>query len=329
MELILSGYGKEPQKTIAQYTVQEGKPPVIRWQDCIENASFLCQGDGCLFTVTEAEEYAAVYLYRQSDEGFRLMDHKALAGGALCHIAYSAKNKALFGACYETGTIFSVRVEQDRFGELLYQEVQQGPDDTALTRAHCVLLNREESELLTVNIALDLIIIYEINKGFLLRTDSFRLPEGSGPRHAVFSSDEKLLYVITEYTNEILVYDYAGNMRLLQRISTLAEDFTGRSNCSALCFSRDGAYLYAANRGADTVTVFKAGESGLLERAGEYACGGKHPRHMLVTRDGKQLVVCNQYSDNAAVFCLDTASGMLKEMAASIEFKTPGGVLEL
>lgn len=36
-------------------------------------------------------------------------------------------------------------------------------------------------------------------------------PPGAGPRHAVFSADEKHLYVLTELSSEVLIYDLSGS----------------------------------------------------------------------------------------------------------------------
>jgi 6-phosphogluconolactonase len=155
------------------------------------------------------------------------------------------------------------------------------------------------------------------------------VPKGVGPRHALLSKDERLLYIITEYSNEILVFRNNGEKQLLQRISTLEENYKGTSFCSTLCFSKNGAFLYAANRGADTIALFKIEADGMLIRVKEYDCGGKHPRHMIVTQEGSYLIVCNQNSDNAAIFELDYGNGTLVSKAASIIFTAPSGVLEI
>jgi 6-phosphogluconolactonase len=197
MDLIISGYGVKPEKTIRLYSVKDNSTDIL-WEDSVENASFVCKGDGYLFTVTEAADYAGIYLYRKLEYGYRLLDHRKLEGGSLCHITYSSKNKALFGACYETGTLFSIGVEEERFGELKFHEVQKGDAPACLTRAHCVLLNREETELIVINIALDRAYFYDIFEGWLSLKQILKMPEGIGPRHAILSKDEGFLYIITE-----------------------------------------------------------------------------------------------------------------------------------
>jgi 6-phosphogluconolactonase len=329
MELIISGYGLKPANTIARFTYRNNNFVDLDWQDTIENASFVCQGDGYLFTVTEAEDYACVYLYQRIEKGYQLSDQRKLEGGSLCHIAYSSKNKALFGACYGTGTVFSIHVKEGKFEEVLFQDIQQGKTPSDITRAHCVLLNREETNLLVVNIALDQIYYYEVYEGRLKLSNVVAVPKGVGPRHALYSFDEKYLYIITEYSNEILVYANDSEGKLLQRISTLSDNYSGTSYCSTLCFSNNGMYLYAANRGADTIALFRMNNEGRLSKITEYDCGGQHPRHMILTGDGKLLVVCNQNSNRVVFFSLDTEQGFIKEKLHVMEFASPSGLLEI
>lgn len=326
MELILSGYGSTPSNTIAHYIINQDSIQ-MPWQTSIEDASFICEGDGYLFAVTETEAYAVIYLLQRSVSGFQLLDERRLKGGYLCHITYSSVNKALFGACYGTGTVFVVQVEGGRFGELLFHESQTGEQPGALTRAHCVLLNREESMLIVINIALDMAFYYKVTDGRLAHIKTLTMPGGTGPRHAIYSMDEKLLYIITEYANEIFVYENTDEMKLIQRVSTLAPGFAGISNCSTLCFSQDGNYLYAANRGADTIAIFTVRKDSTLEWLKDFDCGGKHPRHMIMTKDGQYLIVCNQFSDNVAIFELETVTGTVKSRLDDIYFKAPSGVL--
>ncbi|ABX42118.1 lactonase family protein [Lachnoclostridium phytofermentans] len=326
MELIISGYGAKTADTIKGFILEEDGAFHENWKDSLENPSFVCQVDGYLFTVTE-NDGAVIYLYGREGQGYQLLDQKRIDGSALCHITYSPKNKALFGACYGTGTLFAVRVESGHFGDILHHEIQQ--EGTARTRAHCVLLNHMEDRLVTVNIALNRIFIYAINQGYLTLERSIKAPEGSGPRHALFSEDESYLYVITEYSNEIFVYDLMDEDRLVQRISTLTSQFNGISYCSTLCFSQNNAYLYAANRGAETIALFSVSSDGRLSYLEEYDCGGQNPRHMILSEDGKKLLVCNQNSHQVICFQLDTEQGSIIGKLGSQDFTSPSGILEV
>jgi 6-phosphogluconolactonase len=298
------------------------------WQARVDQASFVCRWKDYLFTITETDDYSIVYLMKRNNEEYLLLDQKRLDGGALCHITYSAKHHVLYGACYGTGTIFGVQVEGDHFGDVIYSEVQHSPSNKSLTRAHCMLLNAEENKLLTVNIALDEVISYELKDGVPVFLERLVLPEGVGPRHAIYSTDETLLYVITEYSNEIFVLRI-NDHKLLQRISTLPVEYTGKSNCSNLCMTRDGRYLYAANRGADTIVLFRVDAKGELEWIMSCPCGGKHPRHMILTDQDEMLIICNQFSNNITAYSLDVLTGVLQEKVLNFEFHMPSGIVQL
>ncbi len=327
MEFLLSGYGEYPSQTLALYSYHKGQVE-RKWYSSIVNASFVCEYEGYLFTITEERDYAVIYLMQRVDNGYVLLDQKKIDGGSLCHITYSPLNNALLGACYETGTLFSVQVKDSSFGELLHQEVQSLGNAEQLTRAHCVLLNRAETQLVVVNIALDLVYFYDIDAGYLTYKDQIPLPKGTGPRHAIYSEDESLLYIITEYSNEIFVYSIITK-QLLQRISTLPPEFIGSSNCSTLCFSGDYNYLYAANRGADTIALFQVEAEGTLKWLKEFSCGGKHPRHMLISKDANYLMICNQFSGELVIYEIDQQSGGLKGITSTIYFKEPSGICEV
>lgn len=347
LELLISGYGTEPDASLALFQTKGSLDfPLSEvvmsdfdmvWNDSVLSCSFLCQGDGYVFAVTETAGYANVYSYKQTiDRQYELADHKKyemvdkkrIEGDGLCHITYSSKDKVLFGACYGSGTIISLRVDDGLFGDVLFNEKQTGADPLSISRAHCVLLNKMEDLLVVANIALDIVYFYEISDGSIISSRAVALPVGSGPRHALFSPDEKYLYIITEYSNEIFIIQNDCEKRVVSKISTLPDHFSGVSYCSTMCFSKNIAFLYAANRGADTITLFEVCEDETLRRVSEYDCGGKYPRHMIVTNDGCELIVCNQSSNNVSVFELDLDRGFIEKKICDIKFKEPACVVD-
>jgi len=326
--IIITGYGSAEDRMIAEYQIEQSGEYQKLWQTSIPNASFVCKDDEYLFTVSELDEYGIIYMLRREAIGYKLIDRRRVEGGALCHITFSVKHKTLYGACYGTGTVFAVRVQEQGFGEILYSEIQHNGDQNELTRAHCVLLNHHEDELLTINIALDQIICYRLEVGVPVLSRTIALPKGVGPRHVIYSEDETYLYVITEYSNEIFVLENESG-KLLQRISTLPESYEGVSNCSTLCFSKDGKYLYGANRGADTIVQFAVNAQGELRRMKEYPCGGKHPRHMIRTKIGDMLIICNQNSNQVVAYLIEEKTGELIGKAFELEFLNPSGITEV
>jgi 6-phosphogluconolactonase len=244
-------------------------------------------------------------------------------GGALCHIAYSYKHKILTGACYASGDVFSLAVKQNGFGEMK-SYTRQGGGEAELSRAHCVVFGLDEDELYSANIALDRLYRYEVKDGALLETGFEQLDSGIGPRHIYMLDGRR--YVITEYSNEIIAPDNEDETgaAVTQRIGTLPDGFDGKSYGSTLCSLPMPAvfdYLYAANRGADTIAVFKYNKfTGGLKKIHDCPCGGKYPRHIDVIGREPMLAVANQNSGEVVLFKIH-GDGSLGEKAAVIPFE--------
>lgn len=306
MKCILSGYGSHLETSLALFTDHRGTP---LWTDGIESPSFIATGDGYLFAITENRYYAAIYAFRKEGLNYRMTDRRSLEGRELCHVAYSPKNRMLFGSCYGSGHVIcaSFDPETGLFGDV--QSILQEGEAGKVSRQHCIVLNQAEDRVYTINLGLDQIIVYDIQNGALVNEQRISTPAESGPRHARLSADEKLLYVITEYSNEILVYDVA-DWTLKQRISTLPEGYLGSSHCSTLCISQDNRFLYAANRYADTIALMEIGEDGLLKLLSTFDCGGRSPRHIALTPDGRDLVICCQDSDWVVFKRLNRETGL-------------------
>ena len=321
MKCIVSGYGMALDTSLASF----GERSIPMWTDGIESPSFIAFGEDYLFAITENNYYASIYAYHRETVGiYRRTDQRGFAGGELCHVVYSVKNHMLFGACCMSGTVMSVPfdTETGKFGEVV--TVEQTGDGRS--QPHCVMLNKAEDRLYAVNRGLERVYQYRIEDGALVEEKVFSLPKDSGPRHLRLSADEKLLYVIAEYANQIFVCS-AEDGTLLQTISTLPENYRGVSRSSTLCFMPDGRFLYAANRYVDTIAVFSVDEKGLLTYLDSFDCGGRSPRHMEMAPDGSQLVICCQDSDWVVFKKLNPETGMATHTVREIPFNAPACVV--
>ncbi len=138
------------------------------------------------------------------------------------------------------------------------------------------------------------------------------LSPGSGPRHlAVHERYKNFLYVICELTGDVYVYKKKKTgYEMIQKISSLEDNFQGENTAAAIKFSRGGRVLLVSNRGSDSITSFKVYEDGMLEKREVISSGGRGPRDFEVF--GRYLVIANQYSGNLAVVEYSEESGELK-----------------
>lgn len=317
MELLISGYGKAGRKNLVKCD-ENGK---ILWYDTIESPSFLCVSGKRMFAVTESDDYAYLHSYVQNGTGYKRVDSVRCAGNGLCHVCYSEKHHMVFGACWGSGHLLYASIDENgRFlkASSLFQENETG-DGALISRVHFVHINQAEDTLMVNNVGLDIIYFYEIVNGQLREKDRIYTERGQHPRHSVYNHDESLLYVITELSNEILVYKMPEK-QLLQRISTLPDGFSGKSHCSAICLSPDEKTVYGANRYSESLVFFSADQSGLLEKVLQISATGEKPRHMILTKNGRFLIVCYQVSGEVCIIPLDVKGLPSKEATQRFSF---------
>lgn len=331
-ELLISGYSSNNSTSIAKFKLLESAQPV--WADTIHSPSFLAVYEDICFAISEKEKGGEVFCYKKAGEGYIQTDSIYIQGGLLCHICYSPKNNTLYGASYASGRVIAIAVDNYKFVEILHDFVL-GEELHTLTRAHCCLLDRDESRLLVTNIALDRVYCYDIQDGYLTANKDFpffQLEAGNGPRHAKMHPYLDIFYIITEYSNVLFTVKYnveTGEMNVLQKISTLPDAFDKESYGSSLVISADGKHLYAANRGANTIAVFTVQADGIIEKIQDFDCYGDWPRHIDLSNDGKFLMVANQQSDTVAIISVSATDGTLQKECTAIPFVTPSYIKDI
>ena len=333
-----SGTGKEDKATISLYTMTEQLNFEKEiWKDTVIAPTFLCTYQDMCFGIREEGQSGSVLCYQREDDKYILRDELSLEGGSLCHIIYQPVNHTLYCSFYNTGHVAAVKVDQYHFLKVL-SFFQIEPEETdGLTRAHCCVLEPNGTRVFTTNIALDRIYVYETEDG-RLSANSFceyvQLEKGIGPRHLKFHPVLNYLYLITEYSNEVLAFLYEKEnaepkIKLLQRITTLPDNFVGKSYGSSLDISKNGRFLYAANRGADTIAVFEINADGTLKKVQDASCGGEWPRHISLTRDDAGIMIANQNSNDVVMLRVNENNGTLSEVVSKIPFSQPSYVEEI
>jgi len=144
-------------------------------------------------------------------------------------------------------------------------------------------------------------------------------PKGpDGPRHFRFHPTKNIVYVSNEQGCSITVYamdSNAGTLSPLQTISTLPEDWAGESKCSQIRLTPDGKFLYAPNRGHDTIAEFAIDpDTGLLTAMGR-AIAEKNPRAFEIDPAGRFLLSAGHASGRLAVYSIDENAGGLTRTA--------------
>lgn len=145
-----------------------------------------------------------------------------------------------------------------------------------------------------------------------------------GPRHATQSADGNYLYVTYEGGDEVAVHTVAANGALtrVQRISTRSSGLPANTNNVAeLKLTPDGRFLYASNRGDNTLAMYSVGSNGRLTWLGQIATE-TIPRAFEISPDGRYVVVAGQSSGFLQSFRVQS-NGMLQSVDRLSVGQTP------
>jgi 6-phosphogluconolactonase (cycloisomerase 2 family) len=165
---------------------------------------------------------------------------------------------------------------------------------------------------------LDVVFTYRLdNGGKLHHIEAPPSPtrEGEGPRHISFHPKLPYAYVINELSSTVMTCRYevgTGALKPTQVLSCLPDTFIGFSRAAEIEVSSDGRFVYATNRGHDSIAAFAIEPStGRLTPVGWTQTQGKTPRFFALAPSGESLFVANEESDTVVGFDRDGVSGQL------------------
>ena len=135
-----------------------------------------------------------------------------------------------------------------------------------------------------------------------------------GPRHFCFHPSLDVLYTSNEQGCSVTAYRLdrsMGTLQAAQTVSTLPEGYTGDNSCAQIQITPSGRFLYAPNRGHDTVAGFRVdGTTGLLAPIGHTPT--EHvPRAFGIDPSGRFLYAAGLDTGRLASYRIDQSSGAL------------------
>jgi 6-phosphogluconolactonase len=150
---------------------------------------------------------------------------------------------------------------------------------------------------------------------------------GSGPRHFAFHPRGEFGYLLNEMGSRVTVFSYdraKGELKELQNISTLPDNFQGEDNSAEIEVDRTGRFLYASNRGDDSITVFSIDQkNGKLTTVQRTPTQGKIPRNFKIDPSGQYLFAANQNSNNIVVLKIHDRTGKLSPTGRVLDVPSP------
>lgn len=214
-----------------------------------------------------------------------------------CYVRYDKENDYIYDANYHHGR---VHIHQKGDLEKVF-DYGQG------SHAHFVDVDPKSKDLYVCDLGLNTIHKYRL----LNEIATFKTPEGMGPRHLVFHPSEPYVYVLGEHNNTVQVLrDHEFDFECIQTITTLPNDDI-ESSGGAIRISKDGRFVYASNRGHDSIVMYRVKDDYTLELLDFISTEGKHPRDFALNSQENYLVVGNRDTNNLTLYERDIKSGLL------------------
>ncbi|MGW1424224.1 lactonase family protein [Bradyrhizobium manausense] len=245
----------------------------------------------------------------------RVINRRSTDGKNPVHLAIDPSNRYVVVANHITSSLALLpRQEDGALGaviDLVKLEGKIGPHrvEQPFAKPHQVEFDPSGTFIVVPDKGLDLVFTYRIDaeKGKLvLASKPVQAREGAGPRHIAFHPTGKLAYVVNELDSTVTAYRFdpaSGALSPFQVVSAVPDSFTGNSRAAEIAVSADGRYVYASNRGNDSLAIYAIdAASGRLAPRGWTPSGGKTPRFFALGASDRFLFAANEDSDMVTMF---------------------------
>ena len=318
-------YTKKDAKGIYKYELsKEGKLKQIGLVAETINPTFLVKSNDnkTLFTVGETNVNGTGFIksFKIEKDSLQLISKEESGGAGPCFVAINDENY-IVTANYGGGSVGLLKADASgKLSTLLHvqQHVGKGTTDRQKSpHAHSAWFHPTKKEVISVDLGTNQLWFSTIDtkKGELVLTaqKTLQMAKGAGPRHLTFHPNNKWIYVLNELNNTVsLIKEKNEAYYVDSSITTLPKDFTAFSKAADIHISKDSKFLYASNRGHESIVIYEVNsENGNLKTIGYEPVLGKSPRNFSLSPDEKYLLVANQDTNNIVSFKRDAITGKL------------------
>ena len=311
----------------------------------IENPSFLALSPDrtrlyAASEVTEAEGHTAGFVFAYSispgSGELTFLNQQSTGGPGPCHLSVDATGTHVVVANYHGGSVCVLPIQEDgslaeRSEFIQHVGSSANPQRQQEAHAHSVNIDPTNRIVYTPDLGMDKVMIYrlDLDSGKLVANDPpfVQIAPGAGPRHFSFHPDGKRAYVLNEIGNTVTAFNWdaqGGGLEEFQTITTLPDDFSETSHTADMHIHPSGRYLYASNRGHDSIAIFEIDpDTGSLTPRGWESTQGRTPRNIAIDPSGQFMLAENQDSDSIVAFRIDDETGALTATGDAAEVPMP------
>jgi 6-phosphogluconolactonase len=323
----------------AEFEPQTGALHGLREVAPLARASYLERSadGGRLYAVAEGRE-GTVHAFAIEPEGMlRSLGSVPSVGAAPCALGLSPDGRLLAVANYTSGSFVAYSIKADgsfgqRVAHVAFTHASHAhPNRQEAPHAHGVTWSPDGRVLLIPDLGGDRVYSFSYDAAAqtlvaFAKAPFLSLPAGAGPRVARYAPDGRHLYVLNELANTLsrfAVGSAPGEFFPLGEVSTLPADFVGENTAAELALSPDGRFVYASNRGHDSLAIFRRDPAtGELSAQGHVPSPAK-PRHFSLSPDGRWLLAAGQSADLVRVYAVSAEDGSLRALPGDLSLPSP------
>lgn len=284
--------------TARQGTVDAGPEPTCLALDPARKHLYVCN---------ENDEGGVTSFAIAADGSISQLNHQSGSDSGFTSLAVSPNGKLIAGASYGGGSasVHALNADGSVGAEVGFYDFGGG------AQSHCVAWDPTGKFLLVASKGANAVQQLKVDdNGGLSANSPLDVPAApdSGPRHLAIHPSGKLAFVITEDGSTVIPYQLStsGTLTAGQVVSSLPQGWLGDNTGAHVELALGGKYVYASNRGHDSVGVFSVNqESGALTLV-EHAMTGASPHDFDIDRESRLLITANRKGNTLSVFKLGT-----------------------
>jgi 6-phosphogluconolactonase len=285
---------------------------------------------------TEKEPVVAAYAIGK-DGSLTHLNSVAIGDGGGAHIAVHPSGKFLLTAQYGGGSTAVFTINNDGSLKERSQLIEHEGGSKVVGKRqdsphpHWTGFSPDARFAFVPDLGTDNIHIYKIDGTTLTSHGTAATVPGGGPRHMRFSVDGRFIYLLNELSLSVTTFAYDATVATTKRLTTtpaLSDKVKAEeafNSASEILVHPNGKFVYSANRGNDSVTVYHADTNGKLTVQEVEPVRGSWPRNINLSPDADWLLAAGAHSNTVSVFRINGESGRLTFQTRNV-VNVPGAI---
>lgn len=243
------------------------------------------------------------------------------------YLDIDATGSVALTASYRDGVVHTFRINADR-------TIAQGPIQATKTaeNAHACLIDPSNRFVYIPHTGPNAIFQFRFDatQGKLKPIQPIVVTGGGtkqnpqGPRHYAYHPKLDRVYVVNELDSSVSAYVWdqeTGKLQRFQSMTTLPANFSERNTCADIHITPNGKFLYASNRGHNSIAAYRLDDDGHLSFIDWFATEPV-PREFAIDLNGQYLYSAGLRSGKLAAYAIDSMTGRLTRIGT---YDTPEG----